>query len=160
MKDLYGRDDLLVLSLSLQKRKTNTLSKLRVDYLFKLLLIGDLQSENLAFFSDCCSPYRFKHGQWCCWWLGNPWLWCLPATNAAVHQLETTTFIAWLIAFFIPAMFQTLTTFALFIYGQDLPEEDGYWPAMTYGYCFRVELTIDNTIAEYFYDSYFSETEI
>ncbi|XP_051144810.1 high affinity nitrate transporter 2.5 isoform X2 [Andrographis paniculata] len=90
-------------------------------------------------------------------------------------------FTAWRIAFFIPALFQTLTAYAVFFLGQDLPDGNysqlhksgdkyrdnfaqifhhgvvnyrGWVLALTYGYCFGVELTIDNIIAQYFYDRF------
>ncbi|KAF7123964.1 hypothetical protein RHSIM_Rhsim12G0042200 [Rhododendron simsii] len=102
-----------------------------------------------------------------------------------VFNLICTTgavkFTAWRIAFFIPALMQTFSAFAVFFLGQDLPdgnfanlqktgakEKDkfkdvlynavtnyrGWVLALTYGYCFGVELTIDNIIAQYFYDRF------
>ncbi|CAI0435913.1 unnamed protein product [Linum tenue] len=84
-------------------------------------------------------------------------------------------FTAWRIAFYVPGLFQMLTAFAVLIFGQDLPDGNfrrvensgdeipqilfhgvrnyrGWILALTYGYCFGVELTVDNVIAEYFYD--------
>ncbi|CAI0458492.1 unnamed protein product [Linum tenue] len=84
-------------------------------------------------------------------------------------------FTAWRIAFYVPGLFQMMTAFAVLIFGQDLPDGNfrrlensgdeipqilfhgvrnyrGWILALTYGYCFGVELTMDNVIAEYFYD--------
>lgn len=105
----------------------------------------------------------------------------MPLVYSLITQLGATKFTAWRIAFFIPALFQTLTAFAILLFGQDLPEGNfrrlqksgekpkdklskvfyhgitnyrGWILALTYGYCFGVELTIDNIIAEYFYDRF------
>ncbi|PIA61805.1 hypothetical protein AQUCO_00200061v1 [Aquilegia coerulea] len=105
----------------------------------------------------------------------------MPLVYSLIHYLGATTFTAWRIAFFIPALFQTSTAFAVLFFGQDLPEGNfqllqqsgerpkdklrkvlkhgitnyrGWMLAVTYGYCFGVELTIDNIIAEYFYDRF------
>ncbi|XP_042502058.1 high affinity nitrate transporter 2.5-like isoform X1 [Macadamia integrifolia] len=105
----------------------------------------------------------------------------MPLVFELIHHIGATTFTAWRIAFFIPALFQTSTALAIFIFGQDLPDGNFYrlqksgdkqkdkvpkilynaisnyraWIlALTYGYCFGVELTIDNIIAEYFYDRF------
>lgn len=95
--------------------------------------------------------------------------------------MGATKFTAWRIAFFIPGLFQTFSAFAVLLFGQDLPDGD-YWAmhksgekekdevgkvithgitnyrgwitALAYGYCFGVELTIDNIIAEYFFDRF------
>ncbi|CAI0458495.1 unnamed protein product [Linum tenue] len=86
-------------------------------------------------------------------------------------------FTAWRIAFYVPGLFQMMTAFAVLIFGQDLPDGNfrrlensgdeipqilfhgvrnyrGWILALTYGYCFGVELTMDNVIAEYFYDRF------
>lgn len=96
-------------------------------------------------------------------------------------NIGATKFTAWRIAFFIPALFQTLSAYAVFFLGQDLPDGNfsqlqktgdkhkdnfsqvfyhaisnyrGWILALTYGYCFGVELTVDNIIAQYFYDRF------
>ncbi|WJX93424.1 hypothetical protein P8452_74948 [Trifolium repens] len=96
-------------------------------------------------------------------------------------NIGSTKFTAWRIAFFIPAFLQTMTAFSILIFGQDLPDGNfdglkksgekakdefskvlyhgvlnyrGWILALTYGYCFGVELTVDNIIAEYFYDKF------
>ncbi|KAF9600147.1 hypothetical protein IFM89_004758 [Coptis chinensis] len=105
----------------------------------------------------------------------------MPLVYSLIHHLGATAFTAWHITFFIPALFQTLTAFAILIFGQDLPEGNfkpfqksgegpkdklpqvfyhgvtnyrGWILALTYGYCFGVELTVDNIIAQYFYDRF------
>ncbi|XP_031250230.1 high affinity nitrate transporter 2.5-like [Pistacia vera] len=105
----------------------------------------------------------------------------MPLVFALIVNSGAVEFTAWRIAFFIPALFQMLSAFAVLTLGQDLPdgnfkklqksgdkEKDkfskvfyhgitnyrGWILALTYGYCFGVELTIDNIIAEYFYDRF------
>ncbi|XP_010248571.1 PREDICTED: high affinity nitrate transporter 2.5 [Nelumbo nucifera] len=105
----------------------------------------------------------------------------MPLVYDLIRDIGATQFTAWRIAFFIPALFQTLSAFAILIFGQDLPagnfrrlQKSGEKPkdklskvfyhgltnyrgwilALTYGYCFGVELTVDNIIAEYFYDRF------
>ncbi|KAE9466490.1 hypothetical protein C3L33_01622, partial [Rhododendron williamsianum] len=97
-------------------------------------------------------------------------------------QIPTST--AWRAAFVVPAVFQSVTATLVLIYGQDLPDGNysskknsrktggsgnnlftvlftglrnyrGWILGLTYGYCFGVELTTDNIIAEYFYDRLF-----
>ncbi|OMO78288.1 Major facilitator superfamily [Corchorus capsularis] len=105
----------------------------------------------------------------------------MPLVFAVIRDIGAVKYTAWRIAFFIPALFQTLAAFAILIFGQDLPDGNyqrlqksgdkqkdqfsrvfyhgisnyrGWILALTYGYCFGVELTIDNIIAEYFYDRF------
>ncbi|CAI9278280.1 unnamed protein product [Lactuca saligna] len=106
----------------------------------------------------------------------------MPLVYSLIHShIGSTKFTAWRIAFFIPAIFQTLSAFAIFFLGQDMPDGNyvrleksgekhkdsfsqvfyhaitnyrGWILALTYGYCFGVELTIDNIIAQYFYDRF------
>ncbi|EOA40211.1 hypothetical protein CARUB_v10008932mg [Capsella rubella] len=105
----------------------------------------------------------------------------MPIVFSLIRGMGATKFTAWRIAFFIPGLFQTLSAFAVLLFGQDLPDGD-YWAmhksgekekddvgkvithgvsnyrgwitALAYGYCFGVELTIDNIIAEYFFDRF------
>ncbi|KAK9117216.1 hypothetical protein Sjap_016163 [Stephania japonica] len=105
----------------------------------------------------------------------------MPLVYELIRKIGATEFTAWRIAFFIPATFQTLTALCVLIFGQDLPDGNyqtlqksgektkdqfshilyhgiknyrGWILALTYGYCFGVELTVDNIIAEYFYDRF------
>lgn len=105
----------------------------------------------------------------------------MPLVFALIRDIGAVKFTAWRIAFFIPALFQTLSAFAVLIFGQDMPDGNFYglkksgemakdkfsWVfyygitnyrgwilALTYGYCFGVELAVDNIIAEYFYDRF------
>ncbi|KAK8657356.1 hypothetical protein V6N13_035597 [Hibiscus sabdariffa] len=105
----------------------------------------------------------------------------MPLVFGLIRDIGAVKFTAWRIAFFIPALFQTLSAFAVLLFGQDLPDGNykrlqksgdkqkdkfsrvfyhgitnyrGWILALTYGYCFGVELTIDNIIAEYFYDRF------
>ncbi|XWS63691.1 hypothetical protein CRYUN_Cryun06bG0123300 [Craigia yunnanensis] len=105
----------------------------------------------------------------------------MPLVFAVIRDIGVVKFTAWRIAFFIPALFQTLSAFAILTFGQDLPDGNyqrlqksgnkqkdkfshvfyhgitnyrGWILALTYGYCFGVELTVDNIVAEYFYDRF------
>ncbi|XP_011046249.1 PREDICTED: high affinity nitrate transporter 2.5-like [Populus euphratica] len=105
----------------------------------------------------------------------------MPLVFALIRDIGAIKFTAWRIAFFIPALFQTLSAFAVLIFGKDLPDGNfrrlqkagdktkdkfsnvfyhgitnyrGWILALSYGYCFGVELTIDNIVAEYFYDRF------
>ncbi|KAK9276353.1 hypothetical protein L1049_005885 [Liquidambar formosana] len=105
----------------------------------------------------------------------------MPLVFSLICNIGVVKFTAWRIAFFIPALFQTLSAFAVLIFGQDMPDGNfkalqksgnkpkdkfsqvfyhgitnyrGWILALTYGFCFGVELTVDNIIAEYFYDRF------
>lgn len=105
----------------------------------------------------------------------------MPLVFSLIRDIGAVKFTAWRIAFFIPAVFQMLSAFAILIFGQDMPDGNfqqlqksgdkpkdnfsrvfyhgvtnyrGWILALTYGYCFGVELTVDNIIAEYFYDRF------
>lgn len=99
-------------------------------------------------------------------------------SGIAKHQPD---FIAWRCAYFIPGFAQILIGLAVLTFGQDLP--DGNYAALrkagkkdkaktnmelfaaiknyrtwllvlNYGYCFGVELTVDNNISPYLYDQF------
>ena len=105
----------------------------------------------------------------------------MPIVFGVIRDIGVVKFITWRIAFFIPALFQTLLAFAVLIFGQDMPVGNfhglkksgeqardkfswvfyygitnyrGWILALTYGYCFGVELAVDYTIAEYFYNRF------
>lgn len=105
----------------------------------------------------------------------------MPLVFDIIKRIGAGKFTAWRIAFFIPGLFQSLSAFGIFFLGQDLPDGNysqlhksgdkhkdkftevmyhgiknyrGWILALTYGYCFGVELTIDNIIAQYFYDRF------
>ncbi|KAL6955594.1 hypothetical protein U1Q18_045949 [Sarracenia purpurea var. burkii] len=105
----------------------------------------------------------------------------MPLVFSVIRDAGAVRFTAWRIAFFIPGLMQTLSAFAVFFLGQDLPDGNfsklkksgekhkdnfsqviqhavtnyrGWILALTYGFSFGVELTIDNIIAQYFYDRF------
>ncbi|GMH26097.1 hypothetical protein Nepgr_027940 [Nepenthes gracilis] len=105
----------------------------------------------------------------------------MPLVYDLIVRIGATSFTAWRIAFFIPAFFQTMAAFAVMVFGQDMPDGNfqrleksgdkprdnflkviyhgirnyrGWITALCYGYSFGVELTIDNIIAQYFYDRF------
>nr|QNO58389.1 hypothetical protein [Hakea prostrata] len=113
----------------------------------------------------------------------------MPLIYSLITNLGVTSFTAWRVAFIIPATFQTLTALMVLIYGQDLPDGNymqirhrrasdkprssffevlfhglrnyrGWILGLIYGFCFGVELTIDNIIAEYFYDRFDVEIQV
>lgn len=105
----------------------------------------------------------------------------MPLVFSLIRDIGAAKFTAWRIAFQVPALFQMLSAFAILLFGQDMPDGNfhgleksgdkpkdkfssvfwhgitnyrGWILALTYGYCFGVELTVDNIIAEYFYDRF------
>ncbi|KAI3996958.1 hypothetical protein MKX01_021234 [Papaver californicum] len=105
----------------------------------------------------------------------------MPLVYELIRKMGSTNFTAWRVAFFIPALFQTITAYMVFFFGQDLPAGNfrrlqnsgekakdkmseifyhgiknyrGWILALGYGYSFGVELTVDNIIAEYFFDRF------
>ncbi|XP_021802760.1 high affinity nitrate transporter 2.5 [Prunus avium] len=105
----------------------------------------------------------------------------MPLVFDVIKNIGAAKFTAWRIAFFIPALFQALSAFLILIFGEDMPDGNfhglqksgekpkdkfssvfyhgvtnyrGWILALTYGYCFGVELAVDNIIAEYFYDRF------
>ncbi|KAK9221442.1 hypothetical protein WN944_009868 [Citrus x changshan-huyou] len=106
----------------------------------------------------------------------------MPLIFTAITSLNVGTHTAWRLAFIVPSTFQALTAIMVLIYGQDLPSGNykefkktktesreekfvhvlfnglknyrGWILGLTYGFCFGVELTTDNIIAQYFYDRF------
>lgn len=103
--------------------------------------------------------------------------------NILIKYFNIVPFAAWRVIFIVPATFQVITAIMVLVYGQDLPTGNykkgrthytkqtqkenllgilfrglrnyrGWILALTYGYCFGVELTTDNVIAQYFYDRF------
>ncbi|KAJ9159027.1 hypothetical protein P3X46_024559 [Hevea brasiliensis] len=84
----------------------------------------------------------------------------MPLVVGLIRDIGAVKFTAWRNAFFIPALFQMLSAFAALIFGQDLPDgnfgrlrnsgdkpKDKFLSVFYHG-------TIDNIIAEYFYDRF------
>ncbi|XP_042502904.1 high affinity nitrate transporter 2.5-like [Macadamia integrifolia] len=113
----------------------------------------------------------------------------MPLIYSLIINLGVSSFTAWRVAFIIPATFQTLTALMVLAYGQDLPDGNyreirhrrainkpkdrffeillhglrnyrGWILGLIYGFCFGVELTMDNIIAQYFYDRFDVEIRV
>ncbi|RLN24984.1 hypothetical protein C2845_PM07G20160 [Panicum miliaceum] len=105
----------------------------------------------------------------------------MPLVFEAIRKIGSTPFTAWRVAFFIPGLMQTCSAIAVLAFGQDMPDGNyrklhksgdmhkdsfgnvfrhavtsyrGWILALTYGYCFGVELAVDNIIAQYFFDRF------
>jgi MFS transporter, NNP family, nitrate/nitrite transporter len=105
----------------------------------------------------------------------------MPLVYEAIVKIGATPFTAWRVAFFIPGLMQSFSAMAVLAFGQDMP--DGNYRklhksgemhkasattvlryglanyrtwilALTYGYCFGVELTVNNIAAQYFFDRF------
>ncbi|OMO69427.1 Major facilitator superfamily [Corchorus olitorius] len=103
----------------------------------------------------------------------------MPLLYSLVKSFNVPGKTAWRAIFVLPAVFQALTAVLVLVYGQDLPcgnyrdfkkasnkksKENffkvlfhglmnyrGWILALTYGFCFGVEMTMDNIVAQYFY---------
>nr|BAK51923.1 putative high affinity nitrate transporter [Egeria densa]BAK51924.1 putative high affinity nitrate transporter [Egeria densa] len=105
----------------------------------------------------------------------------MPLVFELIQRMGSVRFTAWRVAFFVPGVVQMLSAVAVLALGKDMPDGNyrtlkksgemakdtfgevvrygarnyrGWVLALTYGYCFGVELTVDNIIAEYFYDRF------
>ncbi|RLN23494.1 hypothetical protein C2845_PM07G20190 [Panicum miliaceum] len=85
----------------------------------------------------------------------------MPLVYQAILKAGSTPFTAWRLAFFIPALMQSCSAIAVLAFRQDMP--DGNYRSCTRaGRCRRpasaacsatgVELTVNNNIAQYFFD--------
>ncbi|KAL8097744.1 high affinity nitrate transporter 2.7 [Apium graveolens] len=106
----------------------------------------------------------------------------MPLIVAIITSLNISSFLAWRVAFIVPATLQAGTAIMVLTLGQDLPEGNykqfssrktndekesvfkgllhgllnyrGWILALVYAFCFGVEMTTDNIIAQYFYDRF------
>ncbi|CAM6094260.1 unnamed protein product [Calypogeia fissa] len=106
----------------------------------------------------------------------------MPSLYNLIHNdLGVQKFTAWRLAFFVPGCMHFAIGMLVLAIGQDLPDGNfyelkkagtkssdsfgkvfingatnyrTYIMALTYGYCFGVELTVDNIIAQYFFDRF------
>ncbi|KAI6671302.1 hypothetical protein NL676_006187 [Syzygium grande] len=107
--------------------------------------------------------------------------------TSLMKHLHVSSSSAWRVSFIVPATFQIVTAIMVLAFGQDLPSGRykrnnrnsksskeglfdvlvhglrnyrGWILALTYGYCFGVELTADNILAQYFYDRFGVRLEV
>ncbi|KAL2552485.1 High affinity nitrate transporter 2.7 [Forsythia ovata] len=109
----------------------------------------------------------------------------MPLIYSFFIKTNLSSSTAWRIAFIFPAIFQAVTAIMVIAFGQDLPDGNfkrakknttykdnafgvlfnglknyrGWILGLTYGFCFGVELTTDNIIAQYFYDRFSLDIE-
>lgn len=104
----------------------------------------------------------------------------MPYLYSGLENVQPS-YIAWRLAFFIPAFIQIIIGLCVLIFGQDAPDGQfaelkkqgqmnatkshmDFWSAvknyrtwvllLTYGYCFGVELTCDNNLPTYLHDQF------
>ncbi|PKU80154.1 High affinity nitrate transporter 2.5 [Dendrobium catenatum] len=105
----------------------------------------------------------------------------MPFIFSLIRKMGCAEFTAWRVAFFVPGFVQMVSAIGVLAMGQDFPDGNfgalkksgemqkdefckvfysaitnyrGWILAITYGYCFGVELAVDNIIAEYYYDRF------
>lgn len=110
----------------------------------------------------------------------------MPLIYSLIINFNVPSYIAWRLAFVVPAVFQAITGILVLSFGQDLPSGKhvraqtkkgdkekvfkivleglcnyrGWILGVLYGFSFGVELTMDNIIAEYFYDRFDVNMEV
>ncbi|GMI68387.1 high affinity nitrate transporter 2.7 [Hibiscus trionum] len=112
----------------------------------------------------------------------------MPLLFSLVKSFNVPENNAWRVVFVVPATFQAITAVLVLVYGQELPRENhgdskrvcdnkpkesllevvfngltnyrGWILCLTYGFCFGVEMTMDNIIAQYFYYTFGVKLEV
>ncbi|KAK8673493.1 hypothetical protein V6N13_111825 [Hibiscus sabdariffa] len=113
----------------------------------------------------------------------------MPLLFSLVKSYDVPENIAWRVVFVVPAIFQAITAVLVLVYGQELPREKhgdskrvsksnkpnesflelllnglmnyrGWILCLTYGFCFGVEMTMDNIVAQYFYNIFGVKLEV
>ncbi|KAK8717025.1 hypothetical protein V6N13_044309 [Hibiscus sabdariffa] len=113
----------------------------------------------------------------------------MPLLFSLVKSFNVPENTAWRVVFVVPAIFQAITAVLVLVYGQELPREkhgdskrvskserpnESFWEValnglmnyrgwilcLTYGFCFGVEMTMDNIVAQYFYYTFGVKLEV